>query len=275
MVKKPFAAAVKLKCGTSGCQQKYLEPTMLAYHRESVHHSQKSSIYTNTFKFHYCDSCEKSFSSKILLNRHIVGTHGKVKGRYKKESACDGCGDEKLSANSLGSHVCANTSHYSCTNCDFVTTEFKMLKQHLPQHIQAVSPLAPSARLSRLTCHNCGYVASKHDHFKRHLPKCAAKMSKKADPTFLRCPLCPGVYAQAVALRAHLNTACVSLSYYRSQPSLQHSFKKCISKQVSAAQIDQRLRLDGQPGLPAAFPPSYQQQLLDFAADVGTPFAGN
>ena len=100
-----------------------------------------------------CDKCDKRFSQKSGLNRHIKSVHENV--RYN----CDKCGKSFSQKDNLNIHIKSvhEKIRYNCDKCE----KRFCSNQYLSQHIQ-------SAHV-RYNCHKCKKHFSWKDDLNRHI----------------------------------------------------------------------------------------------------------
>ncbi|XP_055607435.1 zinc finger and BTB domain-containing protein 24-like isoform X2 [Uranotaenia lowii] len=135
-----------------------------------------------------CNRCEKSFSTKTNLNRHLASHDG------RKPYTCEICQKGFTQSGSLKQHMMIHDQirPYVCEVCDYAFTQPKSLKFHMLTHTNE----------KPFTCDHCGVPFRQRDSLKRHVMTRHGNLSTK-DRKMFRCELCDKAFTTKFALKSH------------------------------------------------------------------------
>ncbi|XP_055636158.1 histone-lysine N-methyltransferase PRDM9-like [Toxorhynchites rutilus septentrionalis] len=144
----------------------------------------KESILSSSGKF-ICVKCNKPFSTKTNLNRHLLSHDG------NKPFVCPLCNKGFTQNGSLKQHLLIhqNLKPFVCAVCDQGFTQQKSLTFHMRRHTNEKPFLCPC----------CGYAFRQKDGLKRHM---LVKHSDQNAKTFA-CDQCEKAYQTRYALVMH------------------------------------------------------------------------
>lgn len=113
---------------------------------------------------HSCCLCEKKFSHRESLKKHIESFHCKVK-RF-----CDLCPKVSFSREDIRKHIDDNhrTKDFVCDFCEFKSSNKQRFANHKLKHVEKVECSVCNKPVSNLKC-----------HMLTHLPKLSFPMCKK------------------------------------------------------------------------------------------------
>ncbi|XP_059618034.1 gastrula zinc finger protein XlCGF57.1-like [Phlebotomus argentipes] len=104
---------------------------------------------------HYCVQCDKDFSTRTNLHRHVQTHNG------QKPFVCSVCGNGFTQKGSLKQHMHLHTGErpFKCSHCDRSFTQAKTLVNHTRRHTGE----------KPFTCTECGVNFRQKDGLKRHM----------------------------------------------------------------------------------------------------------
>uniref|UniRef100_A0A1B6E4F8 C2H2-type domain-containing protein n=3 Tax=Clastoptera arizonana TaxID=38151 RepID=A0A1B6E4F8_9HEMI len=101
-----------------------------------------------------CKSCNYKTKSYSCLKRHVL--------KHEEQYKCNTCSYSTKSQDELKNHLKQKcTLPYNCTVCDFASSKFHLLTDHMTEHDNQV----PCVRYS---CNLCSYNTLKMRNFKKH-----------------------------------------------------------------------------------------------------------
>lgn len=135
-----------------------------------------------------CDSCDKSFSTRVALKDHILKNHIP---ENKKDFQCTICGNEyflkKDLSRHMGYHKLQKLKKYKCTICDKALVTQMGLSMHMMVH-RGEKPVK---------CEVCDATFRKKDHLKTHMIKHTKEKKYKCDE-------CGQTFGYPNSLKRHL-----------------------------------------------------------------------
>ena len=214
---------------------KKLKEYFLKSHMKQAHTDQRVSI---------CNYCEKTFTQKGSLKRHVVTTHGIVEGKVGKYlqvkrktmprySMCSVC--EKTLKGGLTFHMKIHTGDksYSCNLCTLAFTQQGVWRRHMIRHEKGkLRNIEKQKRKKVITknpfsCRICRKVFTNKNRFRFHLKKHSVSTMRKCSfcdfetmstPEFLKhenelhkssdgkyfCKYCQKLYTARFNLECHI-----------------------------------------------------------------------
>ncbi|XP_012151270.1 uncharacterized protein LOC105663891 isoform X1 [Megachile rotundata] len=167
------------------CGIKFETLSSLKVHSQS-HKEAYISKTKETFRLFECDNCKKVFTTKSVLERHIL-THS-----HERQFACVVCGKRFKQAGHVKSHMLVHTGErkFECTVCKKRFSLSNSLKKHMYVH-NGEKPYQ---------CDVCGARFLEKRNLNGHL------MTHTNERPF-RCKICGKRYTLADTLRRHISAA--------------------------------------------------------------------
>lgn len=134
-------------CEYEGCYKSFTRPSVLTEHQEIVHHGIKPFL---------CDVCERAFTKKSHLERHLY-THSE-----EKPFSCSHCGKGVTTRQQLRRHEITHTKAFKCT--------FEGCSEAFYKHPQLRSHIL-SVHEQKLTCQKCGKKFQRLYRLNNHIAK--------------------------------------------------------------------------------------------------------
>ena len=240
------------KCGFWSCVSSYSRIRDLHLHQEKLHGAKQV-----TEGAHRCPTCQRGYSDKKQMNRHIKNAHRLLKSEYTVGYKCHICGDAGATVTDPKNHnISGHTlvKVYTCVMqpptqiwgysdkiCDFSHSNLTVLRTHLKSHLaeQVLKPdRIPKAKYS---CNQCSYMSRRARDLERHKDRRCLKVQEykaRWDKQCLRpsydCELCGGTYKGERSLRKHLKERCLSLKYKKTPADRKLFIKKIVKTAVDA-----------------------------------------
>ncbi|XP_015264378.1 PREDICTED: zinc finger protein 184-like, partial [Gekko japonicus] len=177
-----------LKCESPGEQTDRGETNRGALSQESGARSYK------------CEHCGYSTYSSDNLKSHTRIHTG------EKPYACEVCQKKFRTASHLKRHASVHRElKFACSSCDFSTSTWQSLKQHMASHGEGPLPHGgqsekkPPLPVKMYNCEKCGYSTVKKENLKVHL-------RIHTDERPYKCPHCGHAFRTSSHLKKHLST---------------------------------------------------------------------
>ncbi|XP_063706654.1 zinc finger protein 184-like [Culicoides brevitarsis] len=137
-------------------------------------------------KEHYCSQCDKSFSTKTNLFRHVATHDG------RRPYVCNVCQKRFSQNSSLKQHHLLHTGEkpYKCSVCEQSFTQSKSLTFHMRRHTGE----------KPFRCEICNTMFRQKDGLKRHI---LLKHEKKEPREIFSCDICTKVLFSRYSLANH------------------------------------------------------------------------
>lgn len=134
---------------------------------------------------HYCIKCDKDFSTRTNLHRHMQTHDG------QKPFTCSICGNGFTQKGSLKQHMHLHTGErpYHCSVCDRRFTQAKTLVNHMRRHTGE----------KPFRCNDCGTLFRQKDGLKRHMLR-HQDLPQRA----VNCSICNRQFVSKYSLEVHL-----------------------------------------------------------------------
>lgn len=150
---------------------------------------------------HFCDKCDKSFSSKFRLELHIRVHH------TKRTIRCPSCDKSFVDKSMLDEHISSKHStrsqmdkSFTCTVCQKVYNRSSRLKKHMTSHEKP-------QKSNVLTCEKClmafANIEEIDDHFNRIHDEDDVQISKKEMLYVVCCEYCENAFIDFKKLADH------------------------------------------------------------------------
>lgn len=176
------------------CDKQFLRKDDLWYHQEIAHTEGKGRAKTAFKNRSYdCEECGERFLFKYKLKMHINSKHLNDAGEDANDFACGECGCKLGSLPGLTFHMRKHhnksltyrkTTEYLCSDCGFMATTNKKLKEHQESHCGA-------SNKPKVQCEICGKTVLKvslkmhkvkmHSDFKEQCDRCGERYATKTD----------------------------------------------------------------------------------------------
>ena len=178
------------------CDKVFLRKDDLSYHYEISHTDGKGRT-KSAFKDKYypCPECPMNFLFKYKLNLHINNKHLNDGGDCANDFTCKECGSKLGSLPGLTFHMrkhhnkvmnAKKTTEYLCSDCGFLATSNKKLKEHQEALCGTITP-----NRQQVQCEICGKKVLKvslkmhrikmHSDFKEQCDRCGERYATKTD----------------------------------------------------------------------------------------------
>lgn len=151
----------------------------------------------STARSHICTKCDKDFSTKTNLMRHVL-THSGV-----KPYQCNICGNGFTQNGSLKQHMLIHTGErpYKCQVCGRGFTQSKSLTFHMRRHTGE----------KPFTCEKCGLTFRQKDGLKRHMQMKHLGAAAEAHI----CSICQRILQSNYSLALHMKKHTGNNSKYK------------------------------------------------------------
>ena len=236
------------ECKYWSCVSSYIRVRDLQLHQEKMHGAK--NVTEGVYK---CPSCQRGYSEKKQMNRHIKNAHRLLKSEYTVSYKCNVCDDAGGSVTNFKNHKISGHTiakvytcvmrpptqmwGYSGKKCDYSHPNLTALRNHLKSHgnEQALKPDRPLQ--AKYSCNQCNYMSRRSGDLERHkASRCVTIQAYKSKlwlPSF-DCELCGGVYNGERSLRKHLKTVCLSLK------TKSFADRKLLVKEMVKTAVDTR-----------------------------------
>ncbi|CAH2230106.1 jg19582 [Pararge aegeria aegeria] len=136
-------------------------------------------------KLYYCDHCNKGFTLKALLRRHMKLHCG------DRPYKCTRCSKSYTRQDQLVMHISKHdgTKRYACSHCDKAFTQLCSLKDHERTHTGETPFL----------CSQCGKGFSNNSNLRQHLRRHSGLKP-------FACNLCPKSFCTKGQMKSHMDT---------------------------------------------------------------------
>ncbi|XP_025115211.1 zinc finger protein 58-like [Pomacea canaliculata] len=176
------------------CGKGFVRITTLCSHRAVVHP-------TNKEKYFQCDKCPETFSTKWVLNKHLLSKHacGTLLKSIEKnclpvsdDSNCQACKDAVVGSSQCPAH--SKQGNFVCKVCNMSYSSVIQYLQHMKQNHED----------KIFQCQSCGKTFSSLQYLKAH-------MKQHQEPRFA-CDVCGKKFTYKCNLNAHRS------SHYSEKP---------------------------------------------------------
>ena len=195
----------------SSCKKGFLNQDDYTAHMSKCH--QYKPVKTHVFEKHNCPHCDEIFTTRLYLERHLVGGHKAIRhvcsncqkgflNQYDYVAHMDKCQMKPLKIHSMEKTASPVFEKHTCPHCDKIFSTLHYLQTHLFIVHKAISPI----------CSNCKKGFLNQDDYVVHMDKCQMKplkihsTGKTASSVFKRhnCPHCDKIFTTVHYLQIHL-----------------------------------------------------------------------
>jgi len=151
--------------------------------QETFENNKFNTITVSTRKMIPCPKCDKQFTHRGTLNRHIRSIHDGI------TYPCDQCDHKATTKGSLKQHIISQHegAFYQCAHCEYKASTTSRLSIHIKSIHEGV----------RYPCSLCNYQATEKGHLKNHINAIHKGIRYK-------CDYCEYQASQQRKLRVHM-----------------------------------------------------------------------